>query len=241
MSNNDSGGTGQAASTSTTGANVIWLADRGTWSANGTAPSCPEPFVLQTPVDMSKVTGALWPGQARGNDYKGHGGFSFNEKDTESVIVTAPIGSHLVQAAKYLESDQEQILLFFSVPCGYSYRFDHVRGLSPKVEEALQAIPTATAGDSRTTVISPPLWVEQGEVIANSVGLPNFNIFVDFGLYDVRKPNNLTPNPAWADLFAKDVEFGQYGVCFFDYLPGSDGATMRSFPTGIEGPTSDYC
>jgi hypothetical protein len=85
------------------------------------------------------------------------------------------------------------------------------------------------------------LWVEQGEVVATSVGIAPSNIFVDFGLYDVRTPNNAIPNPAWADLFANDKEFGHYGVCFFDYLPGNHGEMMRSLPTGKEGRTSDYC
>jgi hypothetical protein len=42
-------------------------------------------------------------------------------------------------------------------------------------------------------------------------------------------------------LFAGDKEFGHYGVCFFDYLPGTDGEIMRSLPTGKEGRNSDYC
>ena len=136
---------------------------------------------------------------------------------------------------------EEQILLFFSAPCGFFYRFDHVIGLTPKIEEALEVITGPVTGDSRTTFMNPPLWVERGEVVGTSVGIPPSNIFVDFGLYDVRQPNNVTPNPDWADLFAEDKEFGHYGVCFFDYLLGNDGQTMRSLPTGIEGPTSDYC
>ncbi len=135
----------------------------------------------------------------------------------------------------------EQILLFFSIPCGFFYRFDHVSGLSQKITDAMVNVPGPVAGDSRTTFISPPLWVEQGEIVGTSVGIPPSNIFVDFGLYDVRKPNDVTPDPAWADLFATDREFGHYGVCFFDHLPGTDGATMRSLPTGKEGKTSDYC
>ena len=85
------------------------------------------------------------------------------------------------------------------------------------------------------------MWIEQGEVFGTSVGIVPSNIFVDFGLYDVRTPNNVTPNPAWADLYAVDKEFRYYGVCFFDYLPGNDGELMRSLPTGKERKTSDYC
>ena len=126
------------------------------------------------------------------------------------------------------------------MPCRFFYRFDHVRVLSPKLAEALKDLPPATPGDSRTTNI-PPVWVEQGKVIGISVGIFPTNIFVDFGLYDVRGPNNVIPDPAWADLFAAATEFGHYGVCFFDFLPGNHGAIMRSLPTGNEGKTSDYC
>ena len=218
----------------------IWWFNGSTWSPNGPAPSCPEPFEVQTPVDMSKVTAALWPGQSRGG-YKGHGGYRFDSSDAGSIIVRAPVGGHLVQAARYLEGTEEQILLFFSVPCGFFYRFDHVSGLSPKIKDALKVIIGALTADSRTTFMSPPLWMEQGEIVGTSVGIPPSNIFVDFGLYDVRKPNNVIPNSAWADSFADEQEFGHYGVCFFDYLPGTDGDIMRSLPTGKEGKTSDYC
>lgn len=83
---------------------------------------------MQTPVDITKVTGALWPGQSRGG-YKGHGGFRLDGSSGDSITVRALVGSHLVQASKYLEGNEEQILLFFSVPCGFSYCFDHVGGL----------------------------------------------------------------------------------------------------------------
>ena len=195
---------------------------------------------MQTPVDINMVTAALWPGQVRGV-YVAHGGFRFDGNDANNITVRAPIGSHLVQASQYLESGDKQYLLFFSVPCGFFYRLDHVRVLSSKLAEALQGLPPATPGDSRTTFINPPVWVEQGEVIGTSVGIYPSNIFVDFGLYDVRAPNNVIPNPAWADLYVADEEFGRHGVCFFDYLPGNHGEIMRSLPTGKEGKTSDYC
>ena len=219
---------------------VRWSFDRTTWSPNGPPPDCSEPFVVQTPVDINMVTAALWPGQVRGG-YVAHGGFRFDENDDNNVTVRAPIGSHLVQASQYLESGEKQYLLFFSVPCGFFYRFDHVRILSAKLADALKELPAATPGDSRTTYINPPVWIEQGEVVGTSIGISLSNIFVDFGLYDVRAPNDVIPNPAWADLYAGDIEFEHYGVCFFDYLPADHGEIMRSLPTGIEGKTSDYC
>ena len=226
--------------TAGTGSAVLWSFNGTTWSPNGPPPSCPEPFMLQTPVNLDLVTAALWPGQSRGG-FKGHGGFRFDSSNGNEITVRAPVDSHLVQASKYLEGAHEQILLFFSVPCGFFYRFDHVSGLSPKIADALKDIPAPTSGDSRTTYINPPVWLGQGENVGTSVGIPPSNIFVDFGLYDVRTPNGVTPNPAWADLFGEDKEFGHYGVCFFDHLPGNDGGKLRDLPTGKEGKTSDYC
>ena len=227
------------AETVDTTTDVQWSSRSMTWSPNGAPPDCPEPFVVQTPVDINVVIAALWPGQVRGS-YVAHGGFRFDANDRDNITVRAPIGSHLVQGSQYLANGDKQYLLSFSVPCGFWYRFDHVRVLSPKLADALKDLPPATSGDSRTTNI-PPVWVEQGEVIGTSVGIFPSNIFVDFGLYDVRTANNVTPNPAWADLYAASIEFGHYGVCFFDYLPGNDGEIMRSLPTGNEGRTSDYC
>ena len=111
----------------------------------------------------------------------------------------------------------------------------------PKVAEALKDVPLGAEGDSRTSFLNPPQWFDKGDVVGTAVGILPSNIFVDFGLYDVRQPNNATPDPAWADLFANDKQFGHYGVCFFGYLPGTNGQTMRSLPTGKEGKTSDYC
>ena len=226
--------------TSDAASDVRWSFSGTAWSPTGPPPDCAEPFVLRTPVDIGMVTMALWPGQVRGA-YVAHGGFRFDAGAGNKVTVRAPAGAHLVQASQYLESGENQYLLFFSVPCGFFYRFDHVLVVSPIISEALKDLPPATSGDSRTTYINPPLWVEQGEVVGTSVGIPPSNIFVDFGLYDVRTPNNVTPNPAWADIYAGDKEFGHFGVCFFDYLPGDHGELMRAYPTGKEGKTSDYC
>ena len=220
-------------------ASVIWSSKDFKWYPSGTPPECPEPLRLQTPVDMSLVTAALWPGQARGG-YKAHGGFRFNSDGTNSIVVYAPIGGHLIQASQYLEGGEKQYFFIFSVPCGFIYRLDHLVVLSSKLAEAVKNLPPPTEGDSRTSYVNPPVWVDAGEIVATSIGVTK-NIFFDFGLYDVRKPNNVVPNSAWADLYAADKEFGQYGICFFDYLSGNDGAIMRSLPTGKEGKVSDYC
>ena len=119
---------------------------------------------------MSIVTSALWPGQQRGA-YVAHGGFRFDDNVDNNVIVRAPIGSHLVQAVNYLENGEPQYLLFFTVPCGFFYRFDHVLEVSPELAEAHKNIPAAESGDSRTTHLNPLLWIEQGDIDGAAVGI----------------------------------------------------------------------
>ena len=72
------------------GKKFVWSQGVGTKSTPPTAPissspsagasprsSCPAPL-LQTPVDLSKVTSILYPGQERGGNYKAHGVFGFD-------------------------------------------------------------------------------------------------------------------------------------------------------------------
>jgi len=97
---------------------VQWWSREMTWSPNGTPPDCPEPFVVQTPVDINMVVAALWPGQVRGG-YVPHGGFRFDSNDRHDITVQAPIDSYLVQGSQYLANGDKQYLLSFSVPCGF--------------------------------------------------------------------------------------------------------------------------
>ena len=190
-----------------------WSFNGSEWTLTSTPPTCDEPLGLQTPVDLSNVTAALWLAQQRGV-YVAHGGFRFDNNVYNNVIVRAPLGAHMVQASQYLESGSPQYLLFFSPPCGFFYRFDHVLEVSAEITEALKDVPLGAEGDSRTSFINPPYWVDQGDIVGTSIGISTSNIFVDFGLYDVRQPNNATPNPAGAELFANDKEFGPGGVAF---------------------------
>ena len=112
--------------------------------------------------------------------------------------------------------------------------------LPTRIEYALKVIPPATSGDSRTTYINPPLSLEQGELVGTSVGIAPSNIFIDFGLYDVRTPNNVIPNPAWLILLPPIQNSGTSAYVSLTTGPETR-ATMRSRPTGKEGKTSDHC
>lgn len=96
-------GTPEPSNTGSHGAtsNVLWRFDGTKWAPIQPAPNCAEPYRIQTPVDMSLVTSALWSGQSRGG-YKGRGGFRFDASSGDAITVRAPVSGHLVRASRYL-------------------------------------------------------------------------------------------------------------------------------------------
>ena len=198
-------------------------------------PPCPDPL-LQTPVDLSLVTTILYPGQERGGNFKNHGGFRFDNAKTNDIEVRAAMDGELQDASRYFEQGEIQYLFDFVTPCGIRYRFDHLLTLSPKFAQILENLPQPKEGDSRTTHIKP-ISVSQGEVIATAIGFKNnghgessINVFVDFGVYDLRG-KNIYQNPQ------------PFAVCWFDLLPASDSAKVKSLPSGDSksGTQSTLC
>jgi hypothetical protein len=228
------------------GRDVDWIFDGDTWKAIGSPPACPDPLVLDSPVDVSLASGIIYPGQIRGSDYKPHGGFRFDNLNTNSVNVYAPIDGNLFRAAHHLEYGEIQYSLYFLNDCGIMYKLDHLLELTPKFQAIMEKIPLGAEGDSRTTEIRPMVFVQKKEHIATKVGFENFegrrNIFFDFGLYDLRKKNNSTYDAAFRAEHPNINEYGTYAVCWFDYLKEEDARIIRSLPAGgMEGKTSDYC
>lgn len=207
--------------------------------------SCPDP-VLQMPVDVSKVTGVLYPGQTRGSQYKPHGGFRLDGSSNDAVEVKAPIDAKLVDGSRYIEQGEQQILLDFRSECGVNFRFDHLLTLSPKIQAEVDKLPQPKQDDSRTTNFNNQISVKTGEVIATGVGFPKTNnVSFDFGVYDTRQDNAASKNPTY---LAAHQQFGdqdqlKHAVCWFDYLPKADADKLRALPGGdqISGKTSDYC
>jgi hypothetical protein len=162
-------------------------------STGGTpSPSCPTPL-LQTPVDLSKVTSILYPGQERGGNYKAHGGFGFDNATDNLVTVKIPLNGKITRVVRYREMGEIQYLFEFDGNCGVSFRFDHLRKLTPKFEAVVNAFPIKE--DTRTDPVNPPVAVTVGEVIATEVGFFN-NVSVDFGVYDMRQKNEASKDPA---------------------------------------------
>ena len=188
------------------GKKLVWNKGVGTKSASPTAPaggnslpSCPTPL-LQTPVDLSKVTSILYPGQERGGNYKAHGGFGFDNATDNLVTVKIPLNGKITRVVRYREMGEIQYLFEFDGNCGVSFRFDHLRKLTPKFEAVVNAFPIKE--DTRTDPVNPPVAVTVGEVIATEVGFLN-NVSVDFGVYDMRQKNEASKDPAWASAHSQ--------------------------------------
>ncbi|MBI2338402.1 hypothetical protein HYU95_04430 [Candidatus Daviesbacteria bacterium] len=186
------------------------------WESQSTT-SCPDPLVLQTPVDLSKVTSILYPGQVRGGDFKPHGGFRFDNSKVDEIEVRAPMDAKFTEGSRYIEQGEVQYLFDFQTSCGIRFRFDHLLVLAPKFAEAVKNLPNPKEHDSQTTRVNPAIDVKKGEVIATAVGLKsNNNVFVDFGVYDMRGKFFTGPR--------------DNAVCWFDLLPSSDSARVKSLP-----------
>lgn len=239
-----SGYANSSASTPKSTPTVSWMFMGSEWRANGTPESCPDPLRLQPPVDLDLVTEVLYPGQIRGGNYKPHGGFRFGKSLNDDITVRVPLDAQLVKASRYIETGETQYLLMFISPCGIAYRFDHLRTLSEKVMKIMDTLPEARVDDSRTTTIEPPVSFVAGEVVATSVGfIKNANVFVDFGVYDLRKKNEISQDGTWASQHQKFIELEHYAVCWFDLFPATDASRLKRLPgaDAAQGKKSDYC
>lgn len=210
----------------------------------GNVPDCPDPdeFFDEAPANLSKATAVLTPGQVRGGNYKPHGGFRFDESENDDVEVVAPADAELWRAARYIEAGEVQYMLDFRVPCGIMFRFDHLRELSPDMERAVSRLPKPAVDDFRTTNIVPAVPVSAGESIATSVGFEsNKNVSFDFGVYDPRRQNEASKNPAFPEQQVKELSW--YAVCWYDMFDDETDAIIAELPPGDEaaGAASDYC
>jgi hypothetical protein len=199
--------------------------------------------VLTTPVDLSKVTSILYPGQTRGGDYKPHGGFRFDAPgQTNDVAVRAPFGGMLFRGVRYTVNGEIQYGFDVIHPCGVMFRLGHLRELSPRFQTFADMLPPALEADSHMTIYQAGTTIAEGEAMATAIGIrANTNVFVDWGVYDLRKRNAASADPAWFAAHNNDI--APYAVCWFDWLSGADAATVRALPSsdGASGRTSDYC
>ncbi len=227
---------------------------------SGNYDKCPEPFVFQMPVDINKATSILYPGQIRGGNYKAHGGFRFDKSRPDEIAVKAPYDAKIISGARYPVNGEIQYTFDFEHPCGIRYRFGHLLTLAPKLQAIAEKFPLPKEADSRTTQVSPPIEVKQGEVIATAVGLTRggpevfggLNTFVDWGAYDYRRQNEASQDSDWASAHSsEDSDWNQYynsetykyAVCWLDWISAEDKAKVSSLPSADteHGKESDFC
>ena len=228
-----------------------WTFDGKSWQVRGAPPPCPDPLTLPSPVDINLVSGILYPGQDRGNDYKPHGAFRFDNRDTNDIEVRAIMDGYILKASRYEDFGGEiQNFMFYVNPCGIMIMHDHFLTPSPKLQEIFDKLPIGQNGDSRTTYIEPKVYVKKGEILATEIGYRNFpggyknkNIGVDFGLYDLRKTNGVNYDSSFRTKFPMIDEYGTHAVCWLDYLEEPGRSLVRSLPgvDGRSGASSDYC
>lgn len=222
---------------------VRWNFDGDAWRASGTPPECPSPLMLAAPVDLLRATSVLYPGQVRGGAYRPHGGLRFDTPgETGNVAVVAPMDGSVYRGARYLEGGELQYTFDVVHDCGIMHRLDHLRELTPALQQLADSFPPAVEGDSRTTPVAAGPLVRSGERLATGIGRPAArNVFLDWGVYDLRGRNDAGQNPAW--LVAHPGEFAPYAICWLDNLSPADTAVVRSLPPGSSesGARSDYC
>lgn len=247
MQDKDSTSTTTQQSNSTTEAKtatyVPWEFNGESWSAVGEAPACPDPYTVASPIDASKASAVLYPGQVRGGDFKPHGGLGTD--GVNDVQVVAVKDAYLYRGARYIEDGAVQYMFDFIDSCGFMYRLDHLAQPSEEFKKYADQLPEPQQDDSRTTKFSENPLIKQGTVIATQIGyVKTKNSFFDFGLYDLRQPNEASKTAIYKtdNLRIQDKEQSFYSVCWFDYLTGSDKTTIKALPArGQEGTTSDYC
>ena len=223
---------------------IIWSQTSDGWRPSRTPPACANPLRILLPVDITKATSILYPGQYRGGDYKPHGGFGFDDNPDQAIDVVAPLTGMAVRGSRYLENGEIQYSIDVISSCGIMYRLDHLLTLTAKFQAHADALPSA-GESSASTNFTPPFLVSEGEKLASAVGLtkPNKNVFVDFGVYDMRSFNQVSSDPAWVAQHPGNREMAGHAVCWFDLLDAQNEATVRSLPSrdGTNGKTSDYC
>ena len=201
---------------------------------------CPEKLLFDTPVDLNLVTSILYPGQIRGNYFKPHGGFRFDGlgDNNNKISVKIPIDSSLVLGSRYLSFGEVQYMFEFNTACNVNYRLDHLRVLSPKLQEIADNLPDPKEGDTRTTNLENIEFLK-GEEVATEVGFLN-NVFVDFGVYDYRKENEASKTSELVKSF--EYKIGKHAVCWFDWLNPNDEEIVKNLPpSGNDGNSSEYC
>lgn len=235
---------GRPSGPNSTTSSVTWRQTTDGWSPSAKPPVCADPLRILLPVDITKVSSILYPGQYRGGDYKPHGGFGFDDNPDQAIDVVSPLTGMAMRGSRYIENGDIQYTFDVISSCGIMYRLDHLLTLTTKFQALANTLPSANAS-SASTNFNPPILVKEGEKLATEVGLtkPSKNVFLDFGVYDMRSLNKVSSNPTWAAQHPGSKEMSGHAVCWFDLLDAQSATKIRSLSSrdGTNGKTSDYC
>jgi hypothetical protein len=225
---------------------VFWIDNMaGGYKPTKQPPACPDPILQMSPVDVYQATEIGYPGQYRGTDYKAHGGLSFYRSNSNDVIVKLPFDASLTGITKYVQDDSDpQYIMTFQHECGYQVLFDHLHTLGPDFAAINAKLPTQTNTQGKPPEL-PYGYFKAGTVIATGAGIKK-NVKgggLDFGLYDLRKKNEMSKNPRYVDLHKEQGGHVFYGLCWIDYLPKNDRErVMQILPLATDDRgASDYC
>lgn len=229
-------------SSETSNEEFLWQQQESGWAAMGDIPDCPEQPMMDMPADISLVTSILYPGQTRGGNYKPHGGFRFDNSSNADITVSAPISGFIVRGGHYIAEGEIQYTFDVFNNCGVMFRVGHLRVLPDDLMALTTSWPEASS-NSATNSINPPVFVEAGHKLATSVGIiSDDNTFFDWGVYDYRAENEASKNASFQSQHADDRELSWHAVCWFDWLPSSAEAKIRTLPASdASGTSSDYC
>ncbi len=223
---------------------VTWKFNRDTnnWESSKTPPKC-SALIFETPINLSKVTSILYPGQYRGGNYKPHGGFRYDNPKVNNLKVTSPIAGYVQDGNRRIVSNGAVEYNFEIInSCGIMMRFDHLTNLSPEFKKLAERLPKPIKGDSRTTVLSPYVSVKKGEWIGTQTKT-DVNFGLDWGVYDLRKENKASENPAYRKEHQEYSRLNFHALCWLNNLPSKEQAIAKKLPAGDEnvGKKSDYC
>ncbi len=224
---------------------ISWEYISDTWKPSGTPPVCPSPLLGVSPVDISKATAVLYPGQTRGNNYKAHGGFLFKNATNNNMPVLLSMHATVIDGSRYIQDGEVQYMFDFINSCGIRLRYDHLLTLSPTFQKIAETLPQPKVNDSQTTNIQNGQKFKAGQTIATAVGFPapSLNVAMDFGVYDMRSPNEASKSSAYAAAHKSFAYADYYSICWLPNLPAADAKLALSLPggDGVMGKTSDYC
>lgn len=216
------------------------------WARSGVPPACPDPLVLESPVEVGLATGILYPGQVRGDgpeDFKPHGGFSL--KPGINLELRAPMDGYLTNVARFTDEFGYHVSLIFQNPCGIQFGGGHWGSLPADIQAIVDKVPIKAYGDSRTEQIIPPYFVKKGQIIVTGLQekanpeRPGF----DWGVLDYRQPNAASNDPRFRELYGYAPWNTYYGVCWLDLLPADQKVILKNLPgvDGKQGKNSEYC